>query len=206
MLKFDRSPCWQKTSLSSKEVCQDVPGDFTRVEACWKILRCLWYLDSSFSSRIVFKHKVKDDFLGLYLYLVDKFLLSFVDIFFYLIISKKPWPPFTIKWRKENTRWIGILWKHIHSSFSHKSVWYNIRQMSNQHELHNLASIEDQIIERLTRYSLPSDQALGLILTKDYFNTVKPFVQSPYQNWTDLGRLKGTGQRVLHYNSISQFI
>ena len=29
--------------------------------------------------------------------------------------------------------------------------------------------------------------------------TLIPFVQSPYQNRTDLGRLGGTGQRVLRY-------
>ena len=29
--------------------------------------------------------------------------------------------------------------------------------------------------------------------------TLIPFVQSSYQNWTDLGRFRGTGQRVLWY-------
>ena len=36
-------------------------------------------------------------------------------------------------------------------------------------------------------------------LTKNIkiLKTYIPFIQSPYQNWTDLSRLGGTGQRVL---------
>ena len=46
-LNTARSPYRHLTFPSRKGVCMVVPGDFSRVEACWKLLRNLWYPGSS---------------------------------------------------------------------------------------------------------------------------------------------------------------